>query len=40
MVDWEFIIGQRKFPQFGTMEGIDKCLAQKEKKTEPNGTKH
>lgn len=32
MVDWEFLIGQRKFPQFGTMDGIDKCLAQKEKR--------
>ncbi|KZS10538.1 Cc8K15.2-like protein [Daphnia magna] len=32
MVDWEFLLGQRKFPQFGTMDRIDQCLAQQEKR--------
>lgn len=33
-IDLEFLLGQRKTPQVGSMEGVDKILAMKEKRKE------
>ena len=31
LIDWEFLKSQRKFPQVGSMAGVDKVLAEKER---------